>query len=247
MLYNDFPPSSDMFNQLPDVHDQPEVSDNDLLKLGAVFQKHNVTDKYMLGLLHRHYPLGKGEMAVTSDIAKNVSVTRATKITSAADRSLRGQLYYLNVAAEEWQAYEFEDGPAVKFDPAFLTDLAAEVVQLGLVNMISLGSSKNSLGTREMQIGEKATVSIAQDSQGLQWNLDTDVKVKVVGWGFVEENSTIMIATYVGHATSDVSGNHMVLYTANNCSYTSGFLPESDLYPSKIVELLIAQGWLKAD
>jgi hypothetical protein len=87
-------------------------------------------------------------------------------------------------------------------DEKGLADLAAEVVQLGLVNMISLGS----LDTREIQIGEKATVSIAHDSQGPQWSLDTDVKVKVVGWGFVEEKGTIMVATYVGHATSQVSG-----------------------------------------
>ena len=202
----------------------------------------------MLGILHKHYDVNPGTIAVTTDLTPDVAITKATEVDSVAHRSLRGQLYFLH--DDEWQAYEYEDGSTEDFDPNFLRELADKVRALDLENRISLGSSKKSLGTREMLISPDATASFSSSSLGESW-AGVDVKVLEVGWGFIESANgpgIAVLANYTGHGTSTTTGNHVVLYTSGGCSgTTNGLLEQVDLEnPSEILELLKTHGWLKA-
>jgi len=186
MKANDNFISSDLFNTLTDVHDQAPIKKSDLLELGTIFHKYQVVDKYMLGLLHKHYDVNPGTIAVTTDLTPEVAITKAMAVDAVAHRPLRGQLYFLH--DDEWQAYEYEDGSTEAFDPNFLRELAIKVRALNLEDRISLGSSKKSLGTREMLISPDATASFCSPSLGESW-ADVDVKVLEVGWGFIEESN----------------------------------------------------------
>ena len=220
---------------------------SELLELGRIFQKHKVVDKYMIGLLHKHYDLTQGKIAVTTEITPDVTITKATAVSSLGHRSLRGQLYFLH--NDEWQAYEYEDGVTEGFNPNFLRELADKIRVMGLDDRVSLGSSKKSLGTREMLIAHDATASFTSSSLGDSWE-SLDVKVLEVGWGFItiaDGPDAIVLEGYTGHASSTSSGNHVVPYTTNNCSYsTGGLLEKLDLENSSdILRELKMQGWLK--
>ena len=238
--------SPQLFNTLIDVHDQPPLQKSELLELGAIFQKYKVMDKYMIGLLHKHYDLSQGKVAFTTDITPDISITKATAISSIGDRSLRGQLYFLH--NDEWQAYEYEDGPTEDFDPNFLRELADRVRALDLEDRISLGSSKKSLGTREMLIAPDATASFSSSSLGESWT-SLDVEVLEVGWGFTESangQGITVLENYTGHAKSLTTGNHVVLYTSGCSGSAAGLLKQADLdNPRNVVELFQKHGWLR--
>jgi hypothetical protein len=233
----------ELFNTLKDVHDQPPLAKSELLELGAIFQKYNVTDKFMLGLLHKHYDLHHGMIAVTTEIAPNVTITKATAISSVVNRPLRGQLYFLH--NDEWQAYEYEDGVPEEFDPDFLLELSEKVRRMGLEDRVSLGSSKTSLATREMLIANNATASFAAFSIGGSWD-DLALKIQEVGWGFIASPGRpdmLGIGEYVGHGTSTSTGNHVVLY-GNGCSYTTDFAIDLENTTDLLKEFR-KHGWLK--
>jgi hypothetical protein len=246
MQCNDSFISSELFNALTHVNDQSNVKTSDLLELGAVFQKYKVVDKYVLGLLHRHYDITPGKIAVTTDIASTVSITRPGEISSLDGRSIRGQLYFLY--NDNWQAYEYEDE---EFDPNFLRELAEKIRSMGLQDKISLGSSKKSLGTREMHVAPDATASISSSCLGRSWG-SLEVDVREVGWGFLpstEYPGIVALESFVGHAINTTNSHHVVLYGVNNCSYTvenPGLLEGSDLKKGAdyILGELKKRGWV---
>ena len=55
-------------------------------------EKHNVADKYMLGLLHRHYTLPENALAVTVEVSLDVTITKITSLEKVKTSALRGQL-----------------------------------------------------------------------------------------------------------------------------------------------------------
>jgi hypothetical protein len=145
-----------------------------------------------------------------------------------------------------WQACQYEDGATEEFDPNFLRELAEKIHAMGLEHKVSLGSSKKSLGTREMEIPYDATASFTSSCLGDSW-ASVDVKVLEVGWGFITSPArpdgpdAIVVASYTGHAT----GNHVVLYTSS-CSYANGLLENSVLEnSSEILRELKLQGWIE--
>ena len=230
MKANDSFISSELFNTLIDVHDQPPIEKSDLLELGTIFQKYGVVDKYMLGLLHKHYDLTDGKIAVTTDVSPDVTITKATAVNAVAHRSLRGQLYFLH--SDEWQAYEYEDGPTEEFDPNFLSELADKIRALDLEERVSLGSSKKSLGTREMLIAPDATASFTSSSLGNSWP-SLDVKILEVGWGFIEstnEPGVMVLESYTGHGTSTTTGNHVAPVAARTPPKVSSRRPISKIH-----------------
>lgn len=174
--------SSNDFNKIFDIHDQGQLEPDTLKAIGAIFQAHDVTDKFGLQLLHRHYQIPEDSIAVTTQIGGSIAVTKITPVGNVDTTAIRGQLYFLNDNGN-FQAYEYEYGPAISFPSAFLVDLAAFIKQYGLQSKVALISdAPPSNPSYEVFLGSNATATVAGDVwKGGQNDMET------IGWKFTKK------------------------------------------------------------
>ena len=173
----------DMFNTIKDIHDQGNLAGHIIQELGAILAKHNVADKYMLGLLHRPYTLPENALAVTVEVSPDVTITKITSLEKVKTSALRGQIYFIT-SDYQWQAYEYELGSEpVSFESDLLCELGAAIVSKGLQDKVSLASSTNASNTSEFQIAPNATVTISSPHLNLK---EQDYYPRGVAWAFDE-------------------------------------------------------------
>ena len=162
--------SPDDFNTLiPHIHDQKEFPADTLEGLQSIYRKHQVQNKYGCQLLHRHYDMPAGSIALTTEIDKSISVTKVTPLATTNLKSIRGQLYLLNEEGK-FHAYEYEYGAPVSFPDAFLNDLAAFIQKNGLHDKLAITSSIYDTPTAEIQIGSEATITFLPKETAVNGN-----------------------------------------------------------------------------
>lgn len=154
--------SSQDFNKIPPIHDQKEFDYEMWNAITAVFKQHNVDTKYGPQVLHRHYDMPEGAIALTTR-AEKFSITKITPSNSIDPAAIRGQLYLLNEEGK-FQAYEYEYGTPVPFPDAFLEDLANFLRKYDIRERFSLASSAAEQPTTvEIAVGSEATVSFSSE------------------------------------------------------------------------------------
>jgi len=226
----------DMFNTIKDIHDQGNLAGDIVQELGAILQKHNVADKYMLGLLHRHYILPENALAVTVEVSPDVAITKITPLEKVKTSALRGQLYFIT-SDYQWQAYEYELGSEpVSFESHFLYELGAAIVSRGLQDKISLASSTNASNTSEFQIAPNATVTISSPHLNLK---EQDYYPRVVAWAFDE------LALAGNYQYRTTTKNHTQLYFTQTCSALGDPNPFHFDDPTDVLRELKRNGYLK--
>lgn len=185
------------FNKIPDIHDQPFGLPPEIVTaIGEIFRKHNVHEKHYLQLLHRHYPMKEGCIAVTKAVDDTMSVTKLTPLNDVDVSELRGQLYFLNDAGK-FQAYEYEYGSPVSFPEPFLEDLAGYITANGIKSQIALVSAPPGRKTYEWSIGSQATVTIHQER--VEFSTKDDSPIRNIGYQFDDASIAEVTSTYVVH------------------------------------------------
>jgi hypothetical protein len=225
------------FNSIKDIHDQDNLSPDIVQELGTILKKYNVADKYMLGLLHRHYTLPDNALAITTEVSPDVAVTKITHLETVDVSELQGQLYCLT-SDDQWQAYEYEyhgDLDPVSFDPNFLSELGNAIVSKGLQHKVSLASSTNASDTNEFQLGSNATVTIA--SRVL--NLQEDCHPREVAWAFDD------LALPGNYQIRNTTGNHTQLYFTVSCTALGDIDPFHFEDTTDLLRELKRKGYLK--
>jgi hypothetical protein len=117
--------SAQDFNKITDIHEQKEIDPKHLKAIGAIFRAQHVEKNFGLQLLHRHYAISDGFIALTTPIDHSIVVTKVTPISSVDQSAIRGQLYLLNENGK-FQAYEYEYGRPINF-PEWVSGSAGQV------------------------------------------------------------------------------------------------------------------------
>ena len=173
--------SAEDFNQIVDIYDQDQIDHDTLTAIAKIFESHEVTNKFGLQLLHRHYQMPEGSIAVTSSIGDSIAVTKITPVGNIDPAAIRGQLYLLN-SKGKFQAYEYEHGKPISFPSGFLADMASFIQQHSLQSKVALISDvPPPYSTYEVLIGSNATATVA----GNVWKGGQD-SLQTVGWKFTE-------------------------------------------------------------
>ncbi|KAL8354337.1 hypothetical protein RB601_003954 [Gaeumannomyces tritici] len=98
------------YNSLKDDGDQPEVADEQIRNLAALFARQNAEKAFGIHLIHGHFQIPEGSVMVGTNFED--PAMRWAKITDIATldaSSLHGHIFVLTESG--YRAYEFQHGP----------------------------------------------------------------------------------------------------------------------------------------
>jgi hypothetical protein len=160
------------YNVLPnirDVADVPETHSDDLEHLQSLLDKHDLSAKVCIKLVHIHFKLADGEVMAFEDVTVPpygpIHILGPTKLTPAS--KFYGCHYFVDDGGR-LQAWEYmtTKGPDLSQHPAFVGEFCQAVTQRGLQHMfgLSLKSSVEEGGWTELEYPEKRATFLVPDA-----------------------------------------------------------------------------------
>ncbi|GAM82701.1 hypothetical protein ANO11243_006840 [Dothideomycetidae sp. 11243] len=122
-----------LYNELPDVDEQPKLTNDVLKSIGDLFVKYDMHNSFGIALLHRHYIMQSNEIMVHKGL-----ICSPENTTEYPLGDLAGHSFFLHDG--KFLAYEFETIPGDSPIPseAFLIELKEHILAGGLEQMIAL-------------------------------------------------------------------------------------------------------------
>ncbi|OBT47643.1 hypothetical protein VE00_02915 [Pseudogymnoascus sp. WSF 3629] len=172
LLKDDFLPIS-AYNSLPnirDVSDVHETNSEDLTHLQSLLDKHDLSAKVSLKLVHIHFPLHEGEIMAFNNI--NVDphgpIPVLGPIKPAESTSKFYGSHYLVDSSGQLQAWEYmtAPGPDMSQYASFISEFCQAIIQRGLQHKFGL-SLKSSVEEGEFEYPQKRATFIVPDTISL--------------------------------------------------------------------------------
>jgi len=151
--------SREQFNRITNIADQEQLHPDYVTGIREIFRAHNVVHQLGLQLLHSHYELPPGSIALTVKLDADLLVTKITPRLAVSEDNLHGQLYFLN-KEHRFQAYEYEYGQPVNLPTPFLQDLAKFIIENGIEKQVAIATSSPEAPNTEITLGSNATATL---------------------------------------------------------------------------------------
>ncbi|KAK3683016.1 hypothetical protein B0T22DRAFT_502141 [Podospora appendiculata] len=137
---HDFQESRAFYNSFKDDEAQPDVADQHIQNLAALFVCHNAEKIFGIHLIHGHFQIPEGTVMVGTNFQNpNMRWAKTTDVNKLDESSIHGHIFVLTNGG--FRAYEFQDGPLPDFNNVgqdFLVEFAHYVLDHNLVDLIGL-------------------------------------------------------------------------------------------------------------
>ncbi|KND86528.1 hypothetical protein TOPH_08822 [Tolypocladium ophioglossoides CBS 100239] len=206
---HDFQESRALYNSLKDDSAQPDVPDEHIQNLAALFVHHHAEKVFGVHLIHGHFEIPEGAVMVGTNFQNpDMRWAKATDFKKLEGSSIHGHIFVLTDGG--FRAYEFQDGPLpdlTNVDQDFLVEFSRYITAINLVGLIGLqvlgDGAGNNHGMSEL-ILDQGTIM-------LDTSLVKNCRLtRVTGWTFESCNGGPRVCMSNERHAAQTTGNHRV-------------------------------------
>ncbi|KAI0402783.1 hypothetical protein F4802DRAFT_608487 [Xylaria palmicola] len=206
---HNFQESRALYNSLKDDDAQPDVADEHIQNLAALFVRHNAEKVFGVHLIHGHFQIPEGTAMVGTNF-QNPEM-RWSKTTDSAElegSSIHGHIFVLTDGG--FRAYEFQGGPLpdlTNVEQNFLMEFSRYITAKNLVGLIGL----QVLGNGACNNHSMSELILDQGTIMLDTSLVKNCQpTRITGWTFELSNGQPRVCQANETHSKMTSGNHKV-------------------------------------
>ena len=202
------------YNNLKDDSRQPEVTESQLLSLGALFARNDAQDVFGLHLVHGHFQIDEDMIMLEVGLGTDSPGywTKPTKSTSVDRNNIHGHIYVLSFSENRFIPYEYRGGPSTdswkQVHPSFFSELAQYLVVNDLSGVLGLQVLNRPTLPQEQMLefvlGEKATAILREQ------DVNHGGIYRTTGWSFGQNDDGIISVKGSESHAKTTKGTHQV-------------------------------------